>query len=70
MDTILTIDEDIKKGIKTKSIEMKKPEISMTDGGSVVTPSAVIFKLRDINSELVRAWEDSFKDKENVHVSL
>lgn len=69
MDTILTIDSDIKQGIKTKSIKMKKPEISEKDGGSVATPSAVIYKLRDINTELVRAWEDAFKERENVHIS-
>lgn len=69
MDTILTIDSDIKQGIKTKSIKMKKPEISEKDGSSVATPSAVIYKLRDINTELVRAWEDAFKERENVHVS-
>ena len=71
MDTILSIDADIKKGIKTKSLEMKKPEVSDSekDGVNIVTPSAVIYKLRDINSELVRAWEEAFKDREYVHVS-
>lgn len=71
MDTILSIDADIKKGIKTKSLEMKKPEVSDSekDGVSVVKPSAVIYKLRDINNELVRAWEEAFKDRENVHIS-
>ncbi|XP_071478727.1 uncharacterized protein [Diadema antillarum] len=73
MDGILSLDSsDIKTGIKRKDILIKKPQVDQTNSPKIevkAAPAGVMFKLRDINKDLVQAWKEVFKGCDHVEVS-
>ena len=71
MDGILSTDVDYKAGIRRKDIQIKKPASTpdlRNTSSQVVTPIGVQYRFRDINKDLVAAWREAFKDRENVQV--
>nr|XP_054752868.1 uncharacterized protein LOC129258656 [Lytechinus pictus] len=73
MDGILSLDStDIKTGIKRKDILLNKPQVDQTTSPKIevkAAPAGVMYKLRDINKELVQSWKEIFKGCDQVEVS-
>ena len=68
MDGILSIESDLKVGIKCKDIKLNKPDVGVSKTELTPDPVGVTYKLRDINKELVAAWTKEFKGYERVIV--
>ncbi|XP_038059240.1 uncharacterized protein LOC119730426 [Patiria miniata] len=69
MDGILSDNSDLKVGIKHKDIKIKKPALEDSTQNLAPEPLGVVYKLRDINKELVEAWTKEFDGYERVNIS-